>query len=60
MHCANCDGYTAVIEHTEGATDDGQFSELWKCENCGATGTVKGDAGDAEDDWERDGRVFNG
>jgi len=53
-----CDHQHAKIVDSEGGTKEGRFVEHYECP-CGATGTVRGDAGKPPRTWTRTGRVFN-
>lgn len=60
MVCQNCEqGIVAVVEQS-GGIEEGPFTEIHKCNYCGATGTIRGRAEKPPREWERTGAVFNG
>jgi hypothetical protein len=59
MNCAQCDADMVVIQGSAGSAVEGAFSEVWACENCGAEGTVTGNAEDNPREWEWVGEVFD-
>jgi len=58
MPCANCGGLVEITDST-GGTTDGHFTETHECIECGATGTVSGEAGKMPQNWNRYGTVFS-
>lgn len=56
--CADCGGATDLIEQS-GGTKAGQFVEKYECANCGAKGSIRGEASDPPQEWRRTGSVFN-
>jgi hypothetical protein len=39
-------------------SDSGNFTEQYKCDNCGATGTISGREEDRPENWNKYGRCF--
>ena len=55
----DCDHTNAKIVDQSGGTKEGSFVEHYECQLCGARGTIKGQAGDPPQQWQRTGPVFN-
>ena len=52
-----CDHNAAQVVDSSGGIESGKFVEKYKCE-CGATGTIRGNAEDPASEWVRTGEVF--
>jgi len=57
MPCNECGAPTKVVDQ-HGGTKSGSFVENWECAN-GHTGTVKGEASEMPQKWDRYGSVFS-
>jgi len=57
MPCNKCGEATTLVE-SSGATEHGAFEEQYECAN-GHTGTVKGEASEMPEKWDRYGSVFS-
>lgn len=60
MSCEQCGSPEVEIISERGGQESGRFFETWRCENCGARGTITGDAGAPAEQWNRNGAVFDG
>jgi hypothetical protein len=58
MPCNQCGSLNVTVEESSGGVKSGNFREKHECQNCGATGTIKGNAEDPADSWTRYGSVF--
>lgn len=60
MSCESCGAPALRIVDDSGATDAGRFTEQYRCERCGATGEIRGDAAAPAREWDRVGEAFDG
>jgi hypothetical protein len=58
MTCEACGQGVPTIVKQSGGTESGRFHEVYKCNVCGAKGTIRGEASDPPSEWTRVGRVF--
>lgn len=58
MPCQQC-GDSLAMTDQEGGIKQGQFAEEYQCVGCGATGRIKGEAGNASTMWDYTGPAFN-
>jgi transcriptional regulator NrdR family protein len=58
MPCNQCGSVEVHVKDSTGGIKEGRFREKHECENCGAVGTVKGNAEEPAHTWTRYGSVF--
>jgi len=58
MPCKQCNGALELTQ-SSGGVKEGQFTEQYKCVQCGATGRISGHAEDPAHQWRHSGRAFN-
>jgi len=60
QRCGQCDSPAIEMTDSSGNVVDGPFRERYHCNDCGALGLIRGEAGAPPDEWKKTGTLFNG